>query len=435
NRGINQDVINTYKIGYSTPEIDSLFKYLSQKGFSEEDILRSRLVHKDGEKRWDFFRDRIMFPIYDKDGQVIAFGGRRLAESNNIPKYINSPDTDIFKKGNSIFGLHQAKNAIINKGYAIIVEGYIDVIMCFQHGFENVVAPLGTALTGQQLERIKRYTQNLLLIFDGDTAGISATKRAIELSMSKSFNTKIVLLPKNDDPDSILRRDGHSGLKALFSRALTPVSFYFRLFGKTNKAKCVRDLLNIVMLNNDILQREEHIKQITEISGINELAIRQEAENIIKKISKRLEKKVQEGHDNLSSDNTIDEYAIRMLLDAPPNIRKTVCNIDLESLRKCTTLRLLSKINKYRDLEGNELFDKILAESDDEERAFLTRLGCKTSQIQEITESALSECIKNMLLKIIDSQMKESTLSGNLNMTNLLLEKKRRLSTQITDGY
>lgn len=434
NRGINNEVIKTYKVGYSLSGTDFLYRHLKEMGFKEDDIFRSRLVHKDGEKKWDFFRDRIMFPIYDKDGHVIAFGGRTLSESKNSPKYINSPDTDIFKKGSSLFGLYQAKNAIISKGYAILVEGYMDVIMCFQHGFENVIAPLGTALTEQQLERIKKYTNNLLLIFDGDTAGISATKRAIDLTMSKSFNTKIVLLPKDDDPDSILKREGYNGLKRLFSKAMSPVSFYFRLFSKNNKTECVRNLISIVLTNNDILQREEYLKQITEISGINELAIRQEADRILKKITKRMIKNEQTNTDTSVGNNAIEEYVLQMVIDAPPSIRQAVYNIDIENLQKCTTLRLLDKIKKHSDLEGSELFDRLLSESDDEERSLLTKLGFKTKHKQEISEMSLNECLKNMLLKIVENQMKEATLKGNLAVTNMLLEQKRRLSSQKEEG-
>ncbi|MCX8027819.1 MAG: DNA primase [Thermodesulfovibrionales bacterium] len=434
-RGIKQDVIDIYKIGYSINDVSFLFRYLKEKGFKDDDIFKSRLVHKDGDRIWDFFRDRIMFPIYDKDGHVIAFGGRTLSDSKSIPKYINSPDTEIFKKGSSLFGLHQSKNSIIHKGYAILVEGYIDVIMCFQHGIENVVAPLGTALTEQQLERIKKYTNNILLMFDGDTAGISATKRAIELVMQKSLNAKIVLLPKNEDPDSMLTKQGHEALRQLISRSVTPVGFYFRLFEGKNKIDCIRALLNVIMLNGDVLQREDYIKQISEYSGLNELAIRHEADNVLKRLTKRIVKEDKISTDSNTNHKTAEEYVVQMVLEASAELRQEVCNmIKIDGIQDCASLRIINKIKKYNDLDGHDLYNALLLESDDEERAFLTRLGFKQGYSQDVTHMSLNECVKNMLIKIVEKQMKEETQKGNLALANKLLAQKRILSKLNVDN-
>jgi len=170
-RGLNNETIEKFSLGYSKNEKDSLFNHLKSKGFTVEHIKTSGIVNANEHGIYDFFRDRLMFPIFDLQGRGVAFGGRIMSLLKNAPKYINSPDSIIFKKGDLTYGLNIAKNSITQKGYAIITEGYMDVIMCHQYGIANAVAPLGTALTPGHLKKIKRFTDKVLLVFDGDAAG------------------------------------------------------------------------------------------------------------------------------------------------------------------------------------------------------------------------------------------------------------------------
>ncbi|NIR16762.1 MAG: toprim domain-containing protein, partial [Desulfobacterales bacterium] len=179
-------------------------------------ILRSGVIAKGQRGPYDIFRERIIFPIFDRHSAPIAFGGRVMDKGE--PKYLNSPDTPIFNKSETLYAFERAKEEIRRKDYAIVVEGYLDAIMCHQYGFINTVAPLGTALTPGHLKLISRLSRNVLLVFDGDRAGINAAKRSLGLIIEADMQGKVLVLPEGEDPDSILRTHGTDGMKGQIGR-------------------------------------------------------------------------------------------------------------------------------------------------------------------------------------------------------------------------
>jgi len=205
-RGLSPELIVSLKLGYSLPQWRTLLERAEREGFSPEEMLRNGLAVQGESGVYDRFRHRVMFPIRNRQGQVIAFGGRVLDDSQ--PKYLNSPETALFHKGRELFGLERAGKAIEKTDLAIVVEGYMDVLTAWQHGVENVVASLGTALTNEQVGLLKRYARRVSLCYDSDDAGRAATLRAIEVLRRQGMQGGVAVLGGSKDPDDFLRQHG-----------------------------------------------------------------------------------------------------------------------------------------------------------------------------------------------------------------------------------
>ncbi|MBD3305811.1 DNA primase, partial [candidate division KSB3 bacterium] len=207
NRGITDTIIQKFSLGYALPGWDDLLKTLRAK-YPVDLLLESGLIVKKqrGVGHYDRFRDRLIIPIHDARGRVVAFGGRIMGDGE--PKYLNSPEHPVFRKGHLLYGLHQAKDAIRRAGSILIVEGYFDMIIPFSSGIEHIVATMGTALTEHHLRHIQRYTKKVVLIFDADPAGINAVQRTLDLFFRFGFDVRAAVLPEGDDPDSAVRKKG-----------------------------------------------------------------------------------------------------------------------------------------------------------------------------------------------------------------------------------
>ncbi len=429
-RSIGEEVIKLNELGYSLFQRDSLLKHLTNQGYEQKDILKSGLVHQGNGAPFDFFRDRIMFPIIDANGKYLAFGGRRLSEQKGVPKYINSAESPVFKKGDTLFGIHRAKGAISQKGYSMIVEGYMDVLMCHQYGFLNVTAPLGTAITEGHLKRLKKYSNNLLVVFDGDSAGISAARRTVEIAFAQSMNVKIALLPPSEDPDSFLRKHGADAFSVVLSKSLSPVAFYFRLYGK-NVVDCVRKILSLLSLSADKLQREAVFSELTERSGMNELSLRQELDSILKSKDFRPNTKDKPPKIIKKETNRTEELFLKILLSSPCNLRSKLKDADLQCFEDPAVKRLLERlICVSPDINGQDLLDLLMSSSATEERDLLLRIMVEDPVEDYKSLEAAEDCLRSIVLKSIEKGMKEATQSGNIELINRLLLQKRQLSAQ-----
>ena len=207
-RGIKEETRKVFRLGYAPDSWDALVSHLKRKGASAGQIERSGLVvKKDGGGVYDRFRGRVVFPVLDAQGRPVAFGGRVLTKEQE-PKYLNSPETAAYTKGRHLYGLHQTRDEIRKKKFAILVEGYLDLIVPFQAGVRNVVASLGTALTPEQAKLLGRFARQVVVNYDGDKAGVAAAKRAIETLLAEDFEVKILVLPDGADPDEFITAHG-----------------------------------------------------------------------------------------------------------------------------------------------------------------------------------------------------------------------------------
>lgn len=277
-RGVPDAMINTYQLGYTPSPEDAGWKFiisrLQAKQFSIHDIEQAGLaVRKDHGGYYDRFRDRILFPIYDLSGREVAFGGRILGKGK--PKYMNSPESRVFDKSRLLFGLFQHRDAIRKNRKAIVVEGNFDLLLLAVHGVENVVAPLGTALTKDHIKSLRGYCDEVILLFDGDSAGLKAARRSIPFFLTEQVEGKVALLPEGHDPDSLVREKGPEGIQKLIDRAKPLAEFVFSSLvtehGLTLSGKnlIIRELSKFISHASDPSQRELMVAHFSEQLGIS----------------------------------------------------------------------------------------------------------------------------------------------------------------------
>lgn len=284
-RGFIKKTIQAFHLGYAPRDRDQFSKLAQQKSYKKEYLKELGLMTQHEQ---DFFFDRIIFPIHSLSGKPIAFAGRLLQNRTNSPKYLNSPESDIYQKRKVLFGLDLARKAIRSEGICFLVEGYTDVMMMHQNGIENVVATSGTALTSEQIRMIKRYCDTIHLIFDGDAAGVKATERAIDLILAEGMNVRILPLPEGQDPDEFVRAKGNGGFKQYASEYTEDfLPFKMNKFGaKANdqdnladpvlRAEMIRDLLDTVSIIEDGIKRHLYVRQISKSMEVPEQTLMEE---------------------------------------------------------------------------------------------------------------------------------------------------------------
>ena len=268
-RGFNDRNIEKFELGYALNEWHGLEKTATQKGYSQQALEKSGLIiKKEDGKTYDRFRGRVIFPVHNLSGKVIAFGARILTKEKDQPKYINSPETDIYHKSNVLYGMFQAKNEIRKHDFCYLVEGYTDVISLHQAGIENVVASSGTALTEEQIKLMRRFTENVTVLFDGDAAGIKAALRGIDLVLKGGLNVRIVLLPDGEDPDSYSKKMGSTALtQYLKEHTKDFISFKIELYSADaakdpiKKAELIRDIVTSITAIPDPLKRTVYLQE------------------------------------------------------------------------------------------------------------------------------------------------------------------------------
>jgi DNA primase len=288
-RGFNDRTIEKFELGYCLNLWDHLTKSALAKGYSETMLERSGLmISKEDGKKYDRFRGRVIFPVHNLSGKVIAFGARILTKEKDQPKYINSPETDIYHKSQVLYGLFQARNAIRREEFCYLVEGYTDVISLHQADIANVVASSGTALTEDQIKLMRRFTENVTVLYDGDAAGIKAALRGIDLVLKGGLNVRIVLLPDGEDPDSLSRKMGTTELKKyLKDHTQDFISFKIGLYSKeasndpVRKAEAIREIVSTIGVIPDPIKRAVYIQETSQLLRIQEEILFTEMNKII----------------------------------------------------------------------------------------------------------------------------------------------------------
>ncbi len=285
-RTLNADVVAKFKIGFASGEWDSLLKFAKTKGVSATALEKAGLAIPGKESSfYDRFRNRVIFPIFDVRSKVVAFGGRVLDDS--LPKYMNSPETDVYVKGRHLYGLNFAIEEIKEKDYVIIVEGYLDLIIPYQSGIRNIVATLGTALTVEQIRLIKRFTDNVVIIFDADQAGEAASLRGLDLLVAEGLFVKIAKLPQGQDPDDYVCKNGKDKLLGIIQEADNLFDYKLKLLLKKlnpalseDKTKISSEMLpTIKRIENSVL-RADYINRLSKALFISEDALNEELSKI-----------------------------------------------------------------------------------------------------------------------------------------------------------
>ena len=456
-RGISEHTVRRFGIGYSLGEWDGLLRHLEKNGFGEQIVLKSGLaINSKNGKFFDRFRERIMFPIFDVRGNVIAFGGRVMDSS--MPKYMNSPETPVYSKGKHLYALNFAKNS--GEKRLIIVEGYMDVISLHQSGIINAVASLGTALTDSQGRVLKKYAEEIVISYDSDTAGQAATMRGLDLLSEIGCNVKVMTVPDGKDPDEFVRRNNPDEFKKLANNALTLIEYKIRMLRKENdmattegKISFLGKVAGLISKLDSEVEREMYVKKIASENDISEESMFAEVLRRIKpkgigstKIVKNTEignrqinniSVINEGkllHEErfilsiLCVDNCIykavkDKLKIEMFSDEENRRLAGIILERLESNKEIVAAELLNIVNK--DNSGE--FARILNEEchcDDNIKAILGKIRDIEYLKAEIRQKQVLELLKN------ESTLHEGDvdkLKQELRDLNMLIKKKKSM--------
>lgn len=288
-RGFTDEIIRRFHLGFSPDKWDALTTAATAAGYQRDLLEKTGLTIVQENKVYDRFRSRVMFPIHNLTGRVIAFGARILKTDPKSPKYLNSPETEIYIKSKNLYGISQAKKAIIAHDACYLVEGYTDVISLHQAGIENVVASSGTALTVEQIRLIGRYTRNITVLYDGDAAGIKASLRGIDLILEEGMNVRVVLFPDGEDPDSYSRKVSTAELRDFLSaEAVDFISFKTKLLladtqgDPIKKASLIRDIVETVARVPDAIARAAYIHHTSVLMDMEERVLLNELNKILR---------------------------------------------------------------------------------------------------------------------------------------------------------
>ncbi len=405
NRGVNDKSIADFQIGYSPAGWENLKQYLIEKGFTEDDLLGAGLlIQAEGKgKTHDRFRDHIMFPIMDERGKVTGFGARVLDDS--LPKYINSPQTRVFDKSGSLYGLHLAKSAVRQQNLAVLVEGYMDVIIAHQYGFANVMAPMGVAITERQINQIKKMTRSIALALDPDTAGEEAAMRCINYENALDAEVKVINLPIGKDPDEVIKADPQSW-QALVEKARPVIEYAIainttKLDLKTSpgKTEALNKLLPIIAEVKPGPRQYDYLTQLSLAIGVEDKKLEAALGRykVDRKSRETRSQAIQKAIRPISS-NPVEEYMLTLLIKHP------------EMKSKCHELL----IEYFENSENRAIFDN----------------WCKsdgTTSIKELLDPAIHEHLDALTARNLpDDQVEEKYTDCLLRLRERYLRNLKR---------
>lgn len=404
-RALTNDTLEAYQIGFSG-KFDELYTALKKQGFADQEILESGLVNRNDNGRYiDRYRNRLMFPICDIRGRVIAFGGRVLDDSK--PKYINSPENVVYSKGRHLFGLNVAKKVDLKR--ILIVEGYMDVISLHQRGIKNVVAPLGTALTQQQGFLLRKNAQQVILSFDSDDAGQNAKIRAIDILQNMGLDLRVLQMEGAKDPDEYIVKYGNARFQNVIEKAVSILEFKVSLLEKelnlenvNDKIKFLNEIAKLIAKVDNTMEREIYIEKIAKRYQISKEAIYAEVNKLTyarNQGEKLLEKKktvvVHPKQSTTQVSQAIqkrENMILSILLTGDLNLYEVIKqNVNWDEFKDELNHKIAKKL--YEEFEkGNSNINGILDELDDEEQSHITAIMADDYGIEDM-EKAIDDVI------------------------------------------
>ena len=439
-RHFDAEILDRYRVGWSTPTWRGLLNHVQQKSsVTQEQLVQSGLViqKEDGSNVYDRFRGRVIFPIKDLHGNVTGFGGRSIAEEDQ-PKYLNSPETLLYQKSETLFGMDQAKNAIRRENQVILVEGYFDQMRAVQHGIEHVVATCGTALTSKQAGVLRNHAETAILVFDSDPAGISAAGKGFDILLEHGLNVKIVVLPEGQDPDSFIHEQGTEKFLEKIRDAKPFIESYIdRLVretpGKTpaDRVEMANQILPLLAKIKNNVERTAWLEKFTGITGIDDLAFLKELKKAFSQNQTRL---TEPENDSVSLLN-LEKHLVQLILSDKETARAILQKLDPGEFSD-PTLRTIAQTCRQKIDAGEDLkIDQLLDQTEDPEiKNILSRLGLESLEF-DTPERTIKECVqkfKNIRLK---SKIKDLKLQ-RLNAANAgQVERSQELGAQLNEMY
>lgn len=436
-RGFNDQTIKLFRFGYSPAKGDVLVKHFELKGYHSADLIKAGVATNKNGRVIDMFRNRLMIPISNQQGKVVAFTARVLDDS--LPKYINTPESPIYHKSDILFGFDKAKEFARKQDHLILVEGNMDVVASYQAGVKNVAAVSGTALTENQLNLIKRFTKNLKISFDVDAAGINAAKRAIGMAAEKEFNIKVITVPEGKDPADLVKNDPKKWVLTC-QKAKYVVDYIFdSTFQKYNinnileKKQATKELLVVIKNLTDPVEKEHYINLLSQRLGVSVVALtdalkktKVETKQVSAKDSTPVKKQQRE---------TLEEHTVGLLLTAPQYAAFFFNKLGLTDFEDQQLRVIVESIHDF--YEKNGLLDVKLWEATlkPEQRSLARKLALRTeSEFPDLEEEVIGEEIFNASLRL-----KKETIAKEKNALGILIKEaennqdKEKLLQYLTD--
>ncbi|MFH0918356.1 MAG: DNA primase [Candidatus Omnitrophota bacterium] len=398
-RGIKLATIKEFHLGLATLGWDSLINLLRSKNINLALMEQAGLVlPKDSGGYYDRFRNRIIFPVFDLRSRWIGFGARVM--DNSLPKYVNSPETPVYTKGRNLFGFNLSKDFIRDADCAVIVEGYLDFMIPYQEGLKNIVASQGTALTVEQIKLLKRYTSNVVMIYDGDTAGEIATLRSLDILIDEGINVKVVPLPKGTDPDALVRSQGIASLKTKLQKAASFFDYKLEVlksrydikdaYGKT---KIASEMLQTINKFDNAILRSEYIKRLSEVMRIPEQYILEELHKLKPSAASSLGQPVPLAN-KLPQINPAEKLLIKFMLEEKELIEKIMQQLSPSDFADARTAKIVSVMQDLV-VQGKNITPSVLMNYFSEDDA--SQLVCETMFMPALSdqgrEKAVNDCI------------------------------------------
>ena len=438
-RGVSPKVIRENQLGYALSEWSGLFDHLIKKGFQKDDIVELGLA-KNGEKGiYDAFRNRIMFPIYSVSGRIIAFGGRTLESSKEIPKYINSPDTPIFKKGKNLYGIKDKGIILKKKNYSLLMEGYMDVLSAHSYGFDVALASLGTAFTYEQGELLKKYTNNVIMSLDMDSAGQMATERTAFILKNLGFNIRVLKLENAKDPDEYLKTFGKEAFLKCVKNSLEIFDFLYELYSKEydlsnimSKEKFIARFKEFFKNVESTLERSLYLDKLAKYTNLDKNLLKETLidNNVYKKVEEKIEIFSKKEKEKQAEHSILEEMTIELIF-SQIGFFKYFFDKTLESSFSKKIFYFFENLEEGKDL-SMELMEFIKQEefTESERDKILTLMFRSTEYSDEKKrQELLKEIYKSWFLKEIKTLEGESK---DLLLTFKLKKLEMELGSEIS---
>ncbi len=447
NRKLTQETLVLFKIGFAPEGWDNLKNELLRNGVDLKLAHNLGLLSYNEEKKsyYDKYRNRIIFPIVSLSGQVIGFGGRTISNNSNEAKYINSAESDIYHKRKTLFGLYHSQNSIKEMDRAILVEGYIDYLTLFQHGITNVIASSGTALTDDQVSLISRFTKNIYIVYDADTAGQKATDRSIEIFLQQGFNIHIVTLPDDEDPDTFIIKYGKTKFRELLDNSENFIDYKYRtMINDPNNVFQQKDavvsIINLISKIEDPILQNLYLKNLSKKFNLNYNLLQKELEK--NNISKNTEPKTTSDYDTptYSQGNYLnfEKELLSVLLQFDKSSKEYILrNIDLNFFTTPETIAIAEILFSDENITSVAYIYELL--EDDNAKKILIELSEKnTFNDKNQLWLYTFNLIKKIQLIKISEDINDLKNSGNINESIILtiqklLKEKKNLENQIFD--
>lgn len=412
-RALDGATVSKFKLGYAPSAWDDLLKFAQQKGVSISVLEKAGLIipgHEGG--FYDRFRNRIIFPIFDIRSKIIGFGGRVLDES--LPKYMNSPETEIYIKGRHLYGLNFALDDIKTKDFVVVVEGYFDLITPYQNGIRNIVATLGTALTVEQIRLLKRFTTQVVIIFDADEAGEAASLRGLDLLVSEGLNVKIARLPEGVDPDTYVRTNSAQGFSRLVDNADNLFDYKLKLLlDKFNpaeaeeKARITSEMLPTIKRVENAVLRSDYIKKLAEVLFVKEEALMEELAKVRQDYTYLGENRIFKERDAI---RPAEKMITGLMIEDPEIIEEVRRNLDIGDFKSEDIKTIIKTALAMLDESKVPTAAKIIHKLNDDN---LSHIICETlAETENLVdrERSLKDCI--LRIKTDNLKLEREKLTG-----------------------